>query len=196
MTKFYPPVAAVPDSLDGDGFALRPLTVDHVALDYAALMASRPMLRLWSGSSWPADDFSLADNEKDLAHHQREHEQRLAFTYTVLDPSGSACLGCVYIIPNHFEVLEPRDGDALVSYWVTELHVSAGLDARLLTVMRPWLADSFAFGRIFWLAAAAYAHQVDLFTAAGLAQVGAIDRQRRRGRYLVFTELALPNGVE
>ncbi|NHZ71642.1 MAG: hypothetical protein GWP17_00950 [Aquificales bacterium] len=97
--QFYPDDAPVPEILHTADFVIRPLTPAHVELDYAALMGSQEMLRLWSGSSWPSNDFSLADNRKDLAWHWHEHQQRIAFTYTVLNPAEDTCLGCIYIKP-------------------------------------------------------------------------------------------------
>ncbi|MBV7338015.1 hypothetical protein KFU94_59270 [Chloroflexi bacterium TSY] len=66
--RFYSPEASVPEFLQTPEFTLRPLTPAHVKLDHAALMASKTMLRLWSGhpnGGWPEDDFSVTDNLAD-----------------------------------------------------------------------------------------------------------------------------------
>jgi hypothetical protein len=106
--RFYPDDAAVPAGLRTDESHLRPLRASDAEIDYAAVMDSREMLRILSQSDWPSDTFTLEMNRKDLEEHEREHEERMAFTYTVLDPTESTCLGCVYV-----EQLEegPMKGD-------------------------------------------------------------------------------------
>ena len=61
MTAFYPANAPVPDERRTDRLLLRPLRATDAALDYDAVMASPAELRAWSQSTWPADDFTLAD---------------------------------------------------------------------------------------------------------------------------------------
>src|SRR5205814_962443 len=78
---------------------LRPLRQADVAEDYEAVMSSADMLRRWSQSSWPSDEFTPEDNRKDLERHEREHAAREAFTFTVLDLGRARCLGCVYLAP-------------------------------------------------------------------------------------------------
>jgi hypothetical protein len=87
------PGSSAPATTTIDEFFLEPLTTDHVELDYAAVMDTREWLREWSGSTWPADDFTVDENREDLARHQREHEEGVAFTFTVLRsdaPNASA----------------------------------------------------------------------------------------------------------
>src|SRR5699024_6751463 len=64
-----------------------------------AVMDSGEYLRQWEQSTWPEDDFTVADNQSDLVDLERWNSASLAFTYTILDPSESRCLGCVYILP-------------------------------------------------------------------------------------------------
>src|SRR2546422_5475768 len=97
--QFYPPDAVVPAARRTERLFLRPLRATDVERDYDAVMSSAEMLRRWSQSGWPADDFTLAQNRDDLRRHEREHDQRQAFTFTVLDPAGTRCLGCVYLTP-------------------------------------------------------------------------------------------------
>ena len=96
---FYVEPLPLPEGLVTAEFVLEPLTTGHVHVDLAALMDSREMLRLWSGTSWPSDGFTVEENWEDLDRHDREHAERMAFTFTVLDPTRTVCLGCVYIQP-------------------------------------------------------------------------------------------------
>ena len=82
-----------------DEFVLRPITAADARFDCEAVMDSREYLRQWEQSTWPEDDFTVADNQSDLVDLERWNSENLAFTYTILDPSESRCLGCVYILP-------------------------------------------------------------------------------------------------
>ena len=100
----------VPDSHITSRLRFVPLTEDLVDADLAAVMASREYLRRWSDSPWPEDDFTRADNEEDLRDHRREHEDGVAFTYSVLAARVERVVGCVYIRPLA-DALETRDVD-------------------------------------------------------------------------------------
>src|SRR4029453_16543783 len=106
---------------------LRPLRANDVERDYEAVMSSPLMLRTWSLSGWPSDDFSLAENLEDLRRHEAEHQRREAFTFTILEPNGLRCVGFVYIAPPGPPELEIDAGasyPARVSFWVREAEVA------------------------------------------------------------------------
>ncbi|MBN1138909.1 MAG: N-acetyltransferase [Anaerolineae bacterium] len=176
--SFYPETAPVPAALRTDDFLLQPLGASHVALDYEALMDSKEMLRTWSQSDWPADDFTLADNLADLERHAREHVERQAFTYTVLDPAAKTCLGCVYVKPPPpalwdgavcgTQVVQGRDHVADVCFWVRRSRLADDLDKRLLAVLRTWFEQAWAFDRVVFHTARQDKRQVTLFGEAAL----------------------------
>lgn len=132
---FEPPISVVTQE-----FVVRPLTMADADIDYEAWHTSLDHLRGIFGpaSSWPRDDMSLEDNRVDLAWHQREHEARSSFTFTVLDGTQRTCLGCVYITP-------PRkvDYDSEVFYWVRAS--ATRLDPVLGSWVRVWLAQAWPF---------------------------------------------------
>src|SRR5215472_8954985 len=96
---FYPSDASVPEMLRTDEFLLRPLRASDVALDYDAVISSREQLLLKSGGTWPREGFTLEENLADLEEHERDFQQRAGFIYTVMNPTETECLGCVYIYP-------------------------------------------------------------------------------------------------
>lgn len=189
---FYPAHRRVPGGLVTDEFVLTPLTVAHAELDHAALMDSREMLRVWSGTGWPADDFSVEQNRADLDRHEHEHRERIAFTYTVLSPDGAECLGCVYITPlsslvEHNPDLEDVDpGDAVVGFWVRETRRADQLDHRLLEELLRWFDSDWAFDSIRLSTSAANHQQVELFTAAGLRPWRTVEVPPRAGSFVLF----------
>ena len=200
MALFYPKDANVPDKLQADGYFLRPLTVDDVELDYAALMASKELLRRWSGRDWPSDDFTLDDNYKDLEEHQREHQDGQAFTYTVMDAHRPACLGCVYVEPLsrvlalgqvwNVDGLTVGDFQASVRFWVREPRLEDELDRQLLQTLISWFNREWAFEEIFFRANDHDRRQMELFQEAGFQPRYAVDPRNVRGRYILYGTLA------
>ena len=87
----------VPAGMQTGAFLLRPIRESDAELDYAAVMESREYLQAWEQTGWPADDFTLEDNRRDLRRHERQHAEGEAFTFTVMSPDETRCLGCVYI---------------------------------------------------------------------------------------------------
>ncbi|NCF67007.1 MAG: N-acetyltransferase [Chloroflexi bacterium] len=190
---FYPINREVPSALRADEFVLYPLTAAHVQIDYEAVMSSKEMLNLWSGSCWPWPGFTLADNLKDLEWHDKEHQQRVAFTYTVLDTTEMSCLGCVYIRPladlaaDNAGKLEKVEADvAMARFWVRSSRLADGLDVRLLETLREWFADCWAFPRVFFHTRQANKQQVDLFEASGLERVMTLQIAQRGGIFYFY----------
>jgi hypothetical protein len=101
----------------------------------------------WEASSWP-DDRSLADNLRDLQRHADDFENRVGFTYTVLEPATGDVIGCVYIYPDKNE-----EHDARVLSWVRASR--AELDAELWRAVTVWLAGDWPFEDV------AYAERAD-----------------------------------
>ena len=148
MKMFYPPNALVPAEKRTARFVLRPLQAIHVELDYEAVMASAEYLHLWSQSTWPAEDFTLAEDLADLQRHEREHLQREAFTYTVLNLAGTQCLGCVYIQPLWpwaADLCAESDFAAAVGFWTRTSASPNDLDRYLLDTLRTWFRAEWAF---------------------------------------------------
>jgi RimJ/RimL family protein N-acetyltransferase len=207
MMIFYPDNAFVPESLHTDNFMLLPLTPDHVELDYAALMNSKEMLRLWSGSPWPRDDFTLAENLEDLKWHWDEHQKRIAFTFTVLNLAEDTCLGCVYIKPmteisadnSEWETVTEAANvtastgstavsthSALIRFWTVQETPIPKLDKTLLFVLRQWFAADWAFSEIYWHTPVNNPQQIDMFQAHGLRNLGRIQMPNRGGEHFLF----------
>ena len=165
---FYPDDATVPAELRTHEFLLRPLRAADVDLDYEAVMATQETLRRFSGGRWPRPNFTLEENLVDLQEHEADFRVRRGFTYTVMDPTESRCLGCVYAYPPRDEDGGARDYDAVVWFWVRPEGVAVDLDRRLLAALIPWLRDAFAFGRVRFRARAGDERQTAILSEAGL----------------------------
>jgi hypothetical protein len=169
---FYPDDAPVPVELRTGEFVLRPLRATDVEFDYEAVMATQEALRRVSGGTWPRPDFTLEENLADLQGHEADFFARRGFTYTVVDPTETRCLGCVYAYPPKVEGGDgARDHEAEVWFWVRPDGVAADLDRRLLAALISWLRDDFAFERVLFRAVADDERQTAIFGDAGLRMV-------------------------
>jgi hypothetical protein len=140
--RFVPTDFAPPAGLDHPAFRLRPLGAEHNERDHAAWTSSIDHIRATPGypdGGWPAP-MSLEENLGDLQRHHEDLQNRVGFTYTVLDPRGSLdeaeVIGCVYLYP------DDRPGSVVhVRSWVRADR--AELDGTLATAVRAWLEDSW-----------------------------------------------------
>ncbi len=175
---FYPDDAPVPAVLRTDEFLLRMLRASDVELDYEAVIASREILHLRSGGGWPREGFTLEENLADLRYHEEEFYARRSFTYTMMNPGETRCLGCVYIYPvDHIfrrrgvpeeEIPTTADYEGEVSFWVRQDRIADDLDRRLLAALLPWLRSEFAFSRVYMRASAAERRHVQILQEVGL----------------------------
>ena len=137
---FVPAEFVVPLALATDRFRLEPLGPRHNDSDYEAWSSSVEHIHTtpgWATDTWP-DDRSLEDNLHDLQRHAGDFQNRMGFTYTVLDPATGGVLGCVYIYPD-----KSGQHDARVYSWVRASR--AELDVQLWRAVTTWLADDWPF---------------------------------------------------
>ena len=140
---FIPTDFKVPETLETEEFRLRMLTVRDVVMDYDAVMSSVDHLRtIWPGSGWP-DGLTLEQNLIDLGWHQKEFQTRRSFAYTVVTPSESRVIGCVYINPTR-----KREYDAVVFLWARQSERAGGLEARLFAAVTAWIANDWPFKKV------------------------------------------------
>jgi len=170
--QFYPKDSIVPKGVRTEEFHLRPLRVTDAEIDYAALMDSKLALRIMSQSEWPHDEFTLEMNKRDLEEHEKEHDEGIAFTYTVLDPTETICLGCVYITPLKEG---PMMGDymARLRFWVRQPYLDGDLDRRLLRSLVDWLRNDWRFSYVVLTLADADERQNMVAKSLGLQLVHA-----------------------
>lgn len=191
---FFPADHTPPEGLQTAAFVLEPLTPDHVELDYEAVMSSRKMLRMWSGSSWPPDDFRLADNMVDMKWHHREHVQHIAFTYTVLAADRARCLGCVYVRPlseliaaNPQKLVGIAEDEALVRLWVRAgLWEEGTFEITLVRTLKDWLATAWPFSKAYFHTRIVNPRQAHQFDQAGLQMKMTLELPQRGRTHYFF----------
>ncbi|MBD8063366.1 GNAT family N-acetyltransferase [Oceanitalea stevensii] len=194
----FPAGLLAPDGLTVPGLSLRPITAADAELDHAAVMESRELLRPWEQTGWPADDFTVAENRADLEGLERRHAEGRAFTYTVLDPADTTCLGCVYLMPPDARMYDGahivpaaaedrwEDVDAAVYFWVRASRLGAGTDRVLLEVLRDWLRDEWGLEHAAVVVPEDVAPQVAAVESTGLRLRFTVTEQGKPGRYLAY----------
>jgi hypothetical protein len=187
----------VPEGLTTDHFVLRPIVPADAEMDHAAVMESKEHLRTWEQTGWPEDGFTVAANREDLEKLERRHAAREAFTYTVTDPAGTECLGCVYLIPCDARLFaEARitpvggrrwdDYDAAVYFWVRTSRLAAGTDRALLDALRTWLAQDWNLDGHLVVTHEQFTQQVDLIERTDLQLRFEVEERDKPGRYLAY----------
>lgn len=183
--SFYSDDQSVPSGLQTNEFVLRMLRATDVERDYDAVMASKEDLRL-RGGQWPRDGFTLAENLADLERHEQEFYARTSFTYTVMDPDETRCLGCVYLYPmrailRRFPASEIAhstvpDFTPYLTFWVRSDYLRPNGDKRLLAAIRTWLAQEWTFPQVLFMANTRQKRHLHLYKDAGLQHVFSLRR--------------------
>lgn len=195
--SFTEPDEPVPVELRTEEFMLRPITADDAENDYRAVMETREYLRLWEQSSWPAEDFTVEANRQDLAGLEERHSAHRAFTFTVLDPTGTECLGCVYVFPTSAKFLANSavtaladdswsEVDAVIYFWARLSRMQTRMDSRLLAALRRWFATEWAFRTPVHVTNEEFRQQAELLESTDLALKFELVEPGKPGKYLVY----------
>lgn len=157
-------------------FTFRPLTPKYTELDFEALMATKTVLRQWSNSPWPADDFTLESNRADLQRHYDEFQNDEAYAYTVLNPEERRVEGCLYINPlSQFmkrfnvtaEVLsQVGHNEAHIRFWIRGDRLAD--EDMLLQDILHWLDDGWQFPHVTFFTFDTSNRHGKLFEALGM----------------------------
>jgi hypothetical protein len=142
MATFVPSDFEVPATLETGEFRLRMLTVNDVVKDYDAVMTSVEHLKTIWGGRWP-EGLTLEQNLVDLGWHQKEFQMRRSFAYTVVTPSESRVIGCVYVEPTR-----KQGYDAEVFLWARGSELAGGLETRLYAAVQDWIAARWPFRKV------------------------------------------------
>lgn len=146
----------VPSHLQTDSFLIKPLHTADNALDYAA------MRDRWETKAWMAEGhvFTPQMNLEALRKHQAEHLAREAFTFTIMNPAETLCLGCLYISPV-LRFLEKGNApaeisgraaadDAAIRFWLRDAYRSDRWNHSLMRSLLDWLGKEWSLSHPFW----------------------------------------------
>ena len=194
--KFYSDEFTIPEIFQADEFVFRPLRASDVELDYDAVISSSPMLRAWSQSDWPAPGFTLEENLDDLQRHEQEHLNNKAFTYTIMNPEETFCIGCIYMNTLIQEIvnlgvcqLPDKDEEvfaAEVRYWVRDSYSTNEFTATVLEKIIQWLDSDWYFNCVVFPVAMTDSMQTKLFIKKGFLPVGDIYDGQRSSQWNIY----------
>jgi hypothetical protein len=188
---------SAPEGLATDDFILRPIRAADAALDYAAVMESRDYLRGWEQTGWPEEDFTVEANREDLEKMERWHANGDGFSYTVMNPSETECLGCVYLrstnAPAYAGARITPVGDhrweayeATVSYWVRRSRLETAIDRALLDALRAWLAKDWSLQGHLFVTSELFSQQVEMIGRTDLRLRFTVEKPGKPGRYIAY----------
>lgn len=144
LTPIVPSDFTVPLELTTDRTVLRPLGPEHNEADHHAWTSNIAHIRSTPGFApprqWPEAGMTLERNLGDLIAHHQHFQDRVGFTYTVLDRNDEdVVLGCVYIY-------EDTTGEAEVD--VRSWTVTPELDREVWLAVSNWLTDDWPFASV------------------------------------------------
>ena len=152
---FFPADQAVPQTLRTPTFVLRQLRQAEAAIDYEAYMTSPDVIHRYSGGCWQVDGFTLAQEQHELALHERRHHARQDFAFILLTPDETKGLGCVYVLPlmpflRHFAappalLAEASDATAIITFWVRQDCRHTDLAPQVVAAVHSWLLSEWPF---------------------------------------------------
>ena len=175
-----------PTSLETQRVLLEPLGPEHTERDFAALTGSAEHLRdtlRWDG--WPPDGFLIEQNREDLVRHREEFDAHEAYAYTVLEPDGETCVGCVYLVPSDAELAEEAGAEPalLCFYWVVSDGLASDLDRHLVDELLAWFEESWPVREAFFPIRIENLRGVSVSRRVGLVEVASKDPAYRVFRW-------------
>ncbi|MCA9926992.1 MAG: hypothetical protein KC419_00890 [Anaerolineales bacterium] len=187
----------IPVGIVTNKFLIRPLLATDVELDYAAVMESKEFLRKWEQTGWPEDNFTPTDNLEDLQRAEQRHINREAFTFTVMNPTETECLGCVYIFPRTARWLSQAkttaigeagwaNYEAVILFWIRQSRLTEAMDRKLLDVLRSWFEQEWSFDGYLFLTNKQFEQQVAMFEEANLQLQFEVKKPEHSGKYLAY----------
>ncbi len=122
---------------------LRPLGPEHNESDHVAWTSSIAHIRATPGfgppHDWPDEEITLAKNLADLEMHRRHFDERVGFTYTVLDQlMPDEVVGCVYMYAD-----PTGSAEVEVRSWVVASRPE--LDVEIWSAVTNWLRLEWPF---------------------------------------------------
>ncbi|MHA2168780.1 MAG: hypothetical protein ACXAB7_02605 [Candidatus Kariarchaeaceae archaeon] len=174
---FHPKSSPIPRELRRKAFKIRQLLTTDVEKDYEAVMATQEKHLKNTEGRWPKEGFSLNENLKDLERHQKMHGEEKEFTFTVMSPDESLCLGCIYINPLGKELkvkFQDRnwsmDHVAILYYWLRPDYSGGDYEQNFVDELVRWMKDDWDFSQVFFSGKHASEPELEFLENAGLTK--------------------------
>lgn len=143
LKPIVPPDFSPPQLYLGEGFRIVILNSDLQDLDYKSVMESKHMLGDIFLGAWPDDVTSPEANLRHINEHYEDFLNRTGFTYSVLNPEGNECLGCIYIYPSL------KCGFDIATYfWVHARLIGTPFEQNFENFLTQWLNSDWPFQNV------------------------------------------------
>ena len=143
LKKFIPNNFKAPSGFKNERILLRKISINDAEKDYEAVMSSVDHIKGVFGNEWPPADLTFDEELMSLKLHIKDMDNRLSFTYTVLNLPETKCLGCVYLYPSH-----KPEYDAIIFLWVRQDEIKNGLDEFLFSTVKKWIKEKWPFKNV------------------------------------------------
>ncbi len=194
---FFQDLIHVPDGMQSAAWLLRPIRESDAELDHEAVMESREFLRSWEQSSWPEDNFTIDANREDLRKMETRHATKESFSYTMVNLSGTQCLGCVYVFPIDATMIARAEKSAIdgakwtdyaaaVYFWVRKSKLMDNLDRQLLNELGAWFERNWNLKNVLVVTNEQFEQQVAMIETAGLSFKFRINDPKAEGDFLAY----------
>jgi len=153
MSSFFPEDKETPKELFFNSIKIRQLRSTDNELDYQAVIES----------GFRSEGFPKEENLKQISRHERDHNDRKEFAFTIMDVDETVCFGCIFIKPiNPFlkfaffndrviESLNIKENDPGISFWITPKGWDLNLFAKILKELINWFKNEWPYERLFFL---------------------------------------------
>jgi hypothetical protein len=151
--SFYPEDKEVPKELVFDDIRIRQLRATDNELDYKAVIES----------GFRPEGFPKEENLQQIAKHEKSHNEKLEFAFTIVDIDETYCYGCIFVKPivpflkfaffndRLVNNLELEEVDQAVSFWITPKGHAINLYERLLVELSNWFKEEWPYERFYLL---------------------------------------------
>lgn len=120
-------------------------------------MKSKNILRVWSQSTWPEDEFTALQNKEDLGSHVQDNVDHAAYGYMIYSLDQKTCYGSLYVNPLS-SVLENyildsaqekliQDHQARIDFWIVE--GERELEKDITRAIQDWLLNEWKITPLF-----------------------------------------------
>jgi RimJ/RimL family protein N-acetyltransferase len=178
-----PNMLEVPIRLKTADFVVHRQRISDNELDFDAVVSSKQILREWSDSEWPEDDFTLEQNAQDIAEHIADHEQNSDYGFSIFTPNEDRLLGSLYLnavgpLLEHYPT-DPMtlarllEFDVRVEYWLRS-GVGLNLELRFIRAVIGWLEEKWWFERPVFGSRKDMFTRRELYAELGMTEVAAL----------------------
>lgn len=186
-------------------FVLRPIRAGDADSDHDAVMETRDFLRLWEGTGWPEEGFTVEENREDLVRLQQRHEAGESYTYTVVSPTTGQCMGCVYLFPTSAQLFAKAtisakhdakwaDFKVAVYFWIRQSRLAEGLDEKLLDAVAAWLHREWRIDDYLFITNEFAESQLLLLERAGQTPLFEVSYPNKQSKEWVYGRLRKSGG--